>query len=162
MRTHSGQGMLNQSCRFEHNFQAQKPLVWPENSTETKFCAVVSFPGGTEDPEDGGDLIQTAIRETTEEIGLSRDKIQVLGMFDEAMSINGLYVTPVIAFCGDYESEALKPSPDEIADIFCVTLADLTAPGARIEESLARGKVARFVKSPYPVRRKHNPSFFIT
>jgi 8-oxo-dGTP pyrophosphatase MutT (NUDIX family) len=112
----------------------------------------VSFPGGTEDPEDAGDMVETALRETAEEIGLERSKIQVMGLFDEALSINGLYVTPVVAFCGDYEPESFKPSQDEIDDIFVVTIEDLTAPGARLEENLRRGKIARFVKCPYPVR----------
>lgn len=116
------------------------------------FRVLVSFPGGTEDPEDAGNMIETALRETLEEIGLDRSRIQVLGPFDEAMSINGLHVTPVLAFCGEYDPKFLKPNKDEIADIFVVTIADLTSPGARIDEQLKRGKVARFIKSPYPVR----------
>lgn len=97
-------------------------------------------------------MVETAIRETVEEIGLPRDRIRVIGMLDEALSINGLYVTPVLAFCGDYQPETLVLSKEEIADVFCVTLEGLTAPGARIDEELRRGKVARFVNGPYPVR----------
>jgi 8-oxo-dGTP pyrophosphatase MutT (NUDIX family) len=50
----------------------------------------VSFPGGGEDPEDGGDLVETALRETHEEIGIHRSDIRVLGLFDECLSIHGI------------------------------------------------------------------------
>jgi len=103
----------------------------------------VSFPGGVEEAEDLGDPVVTALRETNEEIGLNRESIQVLGLFDEALSINSLLgasakrafglawlillhlVTPVIGFIGNFEGSVhnyVKTNPDEIEDVFAVLL----------------------------------------
>src|SRR5262245_24450072 len=48
----------------------------------------ISFPGGIQDSSDR-DLLQTALRETWEEIGLAPQAIQILGEFDEYWSITG-------------------------------------------------------------------------
>ena len=42
----------------------------------------ISFPGGARDPEDR-DSLETALRETEEEMGIKRDDITVLGEMDE-------------------------------------------------------------------------------
>jgi 8-oxo-dGTP pyrophosphatase MutT (NUDIX family) len=44
---------------------------------------VVSFPGGLTQPEDSDNVIQTAIRETEEEIGIGRNNITILGKFHD-------------------------------------------------------------------------------
>jgi hypothetical protein len=64
-------------------------------------------------------------------------------------------VTPVVGFLGDMNQQkvdALPKSVEEIDAVFHVTLENLTGPGCRVDEKLGRGVVARFVKSPYPVR----------
>jgi 8-oxo-dGTP pyrophosphatase MutT (NUDIX family) len=38
----------------------------------------LAFPGGRPEPEDDGSLLETAFRETKEEIGLERDRIRIL------------------------------------------------------------------------------------
>ncbi|HLP50998.1 MAG TPA: CoA pyrophosphatase [Chitinophagales bacterium] len=47
----------------------------------------MSFPGGKKDEEDN-DLVQTALRETEEEIGLDRNRIEIIGRLSE------LYIPP--------------------------------------------------------------------
>lgn len=51
----------------------------------------VSFPGGGYDSSDA-DFLETAFRETEEEIGITRDKIEILGEFDEYISVMGYHV----------------------------------------------------------------------
>src|SRR5438093_13788813 len=55
----------------------------------------ISFPGGV--AENNETLRRTALRETWEEIGLTSDRIEVLGEFDEYLSVTGLIVTPFLA-----------------------------------------------------------------
>ena len=77
----------------------------------------ISFPGGVQDAADEG-LLQTALRETHEEIGLQSDRVFVLGEFDEYLSITGLVVTPFLGWIS--EPLELRPNPDEVDEILKV------------------------------------------
>lgn len=59
------------------------------------YAGQVCFPGGQQDPEDGGDDVVTALRETREEVGLA-DDVQPLGRLPSLMSATGLVVTPIV------------------------------------------------------------------
>ncbi|HEY6837866.1 MAG TPA: CoA pyrophosphatase, partial [Geobacteraceae bacterium] len=61
----------------------------------------ISFPGGVRQPEDG-DLLQTALRETWEEVGIAPAAVTVLGALDDVYSIHDYVVTPYVGiFPGD-------------------------------------------------------------
>jgi len=51
----------------------------------------VSFPGGGYDSSDKS-FLETALRETMEEVGIAPEEIEVLGEFDEYISIMGYHV----------------------------------------------------------------------
>jgi len=79
----------------------------------------ISFPGGVS--ERGETLGRTALRETWEEIGLASDKIEVLGEFDEYLSVTGLIVT---SFAARIEYPfVLKPNPREVEQVLHVPLS---------------------------------------
>jgi len=68
----------------------------------------MSFPGGKKDIEDK-DLIVTALRETTEEVGIDSTKIEIIGSLTELYIIaSNFNVLPVIG--------VLKEVPEFIAD----------------------------------------------
>ena len=77
----------------------------------------ISFPGGIQEDSDQN-LLQTALRETWEEIGLASESINILGEFDEYLSITGLIVTPFAAWIGGPLN--LAPNPDEVDEILKV------------------------------------------
>ena len=77
----------------------------------------ISFPGGmrnsTEEP-----LVQTALRETQEEIGIFDNQIRILGQFDEYLSTTKLIVTP---FVGRIEPPlVIQKNPEEVEDVIKV------------------------------------------
>ena len=77
----------------------------------------ISFPGGmrnsTEEP-----LVQTALRETQEEIGISDNQIRILGQFDEYLSTTKLIVTP---FVGRIEPPlVIQKNPEEVEEVIKV------------------------------------------
>ena len=56
----------------------------------------ISFPGGVRDEGDP-DLLTTALRETQEEIGLSPERVEVLGVLDPVSTVTGYWINPFVA-----------------------------------------------------------------
>jgi 8-oxo-dGTP pyrophosphatase MutT (NUDIX family) len=87
----------------------------------------VSFPGGVVDAGDG-DVVETALRETEEEIGISRQEVTVLGVLEDLATPTGFLITPVVGVLKHLP--ALRVNADEVAEAFTVPLAFLADPGS--------------------------------
>jgi 8-oxo-dGTP pyrophosphatase MutT (NUDIX family) len=131
---------LLQLAESEHNYKHPSPLksaavlialVESENGEGLQVLLTkrashlrhhpsqVSFPGGKVEKEDKT-LIDTALRETFEEIGLSREAITVVGQLPPYQTISGFQVTPVIAIVT--RSQTYQMDKNEVAEIFQVPL----------------------------------------
>ena len=73
-------------------------VVMTEKPKHMKFHAgEISFPGGKLDSNDS-DLLETALRETSEEIGLTIYKEQVIGQLEPVVTLNsGFLILPFIS-----------------------------------------------------------------
>jgi 8-oxo-dGTP pyrophosphatase MutT (NUDIX family) len=90
----------------------------------------ISFPGGLRHDEDA-DLLETALRETEEELGLARTDVDVLGSLDPFLTYTtGFWVTPVV---GAVDDPSFTPNPAEIAEVLEFPLARLDAVEAEVE-----------------------------
>lgn len=79
----------------------------------------VAFPGGMREAEDAS-LIDTALRETYEEIGLAPADVRILGQLEPVVSITNFSITPVVGyFTWPY---TYNPSPFEVSRIFSIPL----------------------------------------
>ncbi|HYF58065.1 MAG TPA: CoA pyrophosphatase [Burkholderiaceae bacterium] len=85
----------------------------------------VAFPGGATEPGDASPVI-TALRETEEEVGLPRERVEVLGAMPRYLTGSGFAVTPVVGLVA--EPPTLAPDPNEVAETFEVPLAFLMDP----------------------------------
>jgi 8-oxo-dGTP pyrophosphatase MutT (NUDIX family) len=91
----------------------------------------VSFPGGGQDP--GEVLVQTALREAHEEIGLDPVNVEIIGELDHLATV--MSRSFIVPFVGALPGRpALVPSPAEVELILHVPLADLLDPDAYHEE----------------------------
>ncbi len=79
----------------------------------------VSFPGGKAEKEDSS-LIETALREAYEEIGLAPESAKVVGQLPAYETISGFHVTPVIAIVTNKQTYQIDEN--EVAEIFQVPL----------------------------------------
>lgn len=88
----------------------------------------VSFPGGKRDPEDNS-IVDTAVREMEEELGLERSCVQVWAQMPAFPDRTGKKaVTPVIGFLGEIDVNSLKLNPEEVESVFTLSLAHVCNP----------------------------------
>ena len=110
----------------------------------------ISFPGGSVEAVDR-DSIDTALRETEEEVGLPRDYVEVIGRLDTYITGTGFEVTPVVGLVrAPYPA---KPDPFEVAEIFEVPLDFVIDPLHHERHSRdVRGRTRSFYVVPYQNR----------
>ena len=104
--------------------QGQYHVLLTERSEEVNFHkGQVCFPGGTREPSDSS-LLQTALREAEEEIGLRAQDVEILGEFDDSVTLTSDYViSPFVAFIP--HPYPLRADGREIREIFSVPLSFL-------------------------------------
>lgn len=83
----------------------------------------ISFPGGVFSKDEDEDLLQTALRETQEEIGVDRKDIDIVGPISDIETITGFLITPYVGFI-PYPYD-FNPNPDEIDKIIEVPVKDI-------------------------------------
>lgn len=74
----------------------------------------VSFPGGAVDELDRN-IVSTALRETEEEIGLTANQVEILGILDDITIPTGFVVTPVVGLIEHVPT--LKLSATEVESV---------------------------------------------
>ncbi|XP_002736307.1 peroxisomal coenzyme A diphosphatase NUDT7-like [Saccoglossus kowalevskii] len=79
----------------------------------------VAFPGGKMDERDS-DLLETALRESWEEIGLPRDKVEIVCQGMPFSFLNNVVVTPFIGFI-DSDFSPIQ-NKREVSDIFSMPI----------------------------------------
>ena len=110
----------------------------------------VCFPGGRLDDTDRGP-IDAALRETSEEIGLRREYIDIAGVLDGYETVTGYGVTPVVAFVRPGFDLALDAF--EVAEVFEVPLAYfLDEASRRIHSGTRNGRRRYFYAFEYEGR----------
>ncbi|MGH9399777.1 MAG: NUDIX hydrolase [Thermoanaerobaculia bacterium] len=85
----------------------------------------ISFPGGTEEPQDES-LFATAMRESEEEIGLARGDAIPLGSLSPMVTSTSFYVEPFVAAIP--QPYVFRPQESEIAEIIEAPVAALSDP----------------------------------
>ena len=107
----------------------------------------ISFPGGRVEDDDENH-IETALRESEEEIGLDRGEVEIVGRLDTYVTRTGFSVTPVIGFLRP--PLELTACPIEVAEIFEVPLAFVLDRANQERHSREwQGKTRHFFVLPY-------------
>ena len=102
----------------------------------------VSFPGGMSEERDTS-LVETALRESEEEIGLRKESVNIVGSLDTMVSRFNISVTP---FVGIIPVETkLSSSSEEIEAFFKVPLPFLLDDNRFRNDPVKRGKKTFYV-----------------
>jgi 8-oxo-dGTP pyrophosphatase MutT (NUDIX family) len=145
------------STRIRHQYKRQKragilvPFIF-EDGQEPRLLLTrrtdqlsshkgeVAFPGGMMDADDQT-IIETALREAEEEVGLPRENVTVIGLLDDLISKNiEIMVTPSIGVITT-PPETWTPNPSEVAKVFEIPLSMLyEAHRWRIEQKVWKTK----------------------
>ncbi len=113
----------------------------------TEHAGQVSFPGGRADPGDV-DVVDTALREAEEEVGLARASVQVLGPLNTYSTVSSFVVTPIVGLIRP--PFALAPDPSEVAEAFEVPLQFLMTPAHHQRHAMEYEGVKRqFLSMPW-------------
>jgi 8-oxo-dGTP pyrophosphatase MutT (NUDIX family) len=108
----------------------------------------VAFPGGQADEADDGP-VDTALRETEEEVGIGRGHVEVIGQLPLYRTVTNFDVTPVVALVRpDF---MLKLDTFEVAEAFEVPLQFLMTPAHHRRHTFeSAGHRREFLSMPYP------------
>ncbi len=110
----------------------------------------IAFPGGRRQAEDI-DATATALRETEEEVGLTRDFIDVVGSLDLYRTGTGYQITPIVGIVTP--GFTMRADPREVADVFEVPLDHfLDERNHRIDSRVWQGRERRYYAMPYGER----------
>jgi 8-oxo-dGTP pyrophosphatase MutT (NUDIX family) len=110
----------------------------------------ISFPGGRSDAGDSTPE-RTALREAEEEVGISADRVEILGRLPEYRTSTGYSVTPIVGWAEP--PLTFRPDPHEVADVFEVPLAFLLDSGNhRYESAFYKGRMRKYWAMPYGER----------
>lgn len=106
----------------------------------------VSFPGGRVEAHDR-DATDTALRETEEEIGLPRHRVEIAGALDTCLTGTGFSVVPLVGFVEpplDIDRDLVLDS-FEVAEAFEVPLDHVLDPAnCKRRRAIARGRRREF------------------
>jgi 8-oxo-dGTP pyrophosphatase MutT (NUDIX family) len=96
-------------------------LLLTRRAAHLKFhSGQVSFPGGRVDEGDRAPE-ETALREAWEEVGLPRERVELIGRLPEYLTGTGYRITPVVGILTP--PLALRPHPGEVDEVFEIPLA---------------------------------------
>ncbi len=82
----------------------------------------IGFPGGMADPAFDDGPVDTALRETSEELGIPRESMRVLGRLDSLLTRLGHRIDVVVG-CTPLSLAEMSPNPAEVAHLFSLPVS---------------------------------------
>jgi 8-oxo-dGTP pyrophosphatase MutT (NUDIX family) len=133
------------------NHPAGQAVVFTQRTAHlSDHAGQISFPGGRCDAEDRTPE-RTALREAEEEIGLTPERVEVLGRLPDYHTGTGYRVSPVVGWAEG--PLAYRPDPHEVEEVFEVPLAFLLdTRNHRYESAFQRGHRRHYWALPYGER----------
>ncbi len=97
-------------------------ILFQKRSAHIRQGGEICFPGGRFDEEMDGNFKTTALRETCEEIGISEEKITVLGSPGTLITPMNVLIQTYIGILDIVSLDELNPNRDEVEELFTISL----------------------------------------
>jgi 8-oxo-dGTP pyrophosphatase MutT (NUDIX family) len=125
------------------------PLLMRGNTLEMLFTrrtdtvlthkGQISFPGGQQEESDA-ETVETALRESYEEIGLEPSRVTVLGELDDVFTaVSSFVITPVVGLV-EGGIDDLRLAPDEVKSVLMVPVNRLLDADVHTTETRSVGE----------------------
>jgi 8-oxo-dGTP pyrophosphatase MutT (NUDIX family) len=119
--------------------EALEMLLTRRTDTVLTHKGQISFPGGQREETDV-ETVETALRESYEEVGLEPSRVTVLGELDDVFTaVSSFVITPVVGLV-EGGIEDLRPAPDEVKSLLMVPIDRLLDPAVHSMETRSVGE----------------------
>ncbi|HEY6906402.1 MAG TPA: CoA pyrophosphatase [Ignavibacteriaceae bacterium] len=98
-------------------------LLFEKRAANIRQGGEICFPGGEYDPKYDRNFTDTALRETIEELGIDRERINVLGILDTVIGPMGVTVDSCIATLNIKNIDELNFDKTEVEKVFLVPVS---------------------------------------
>ena len=117
-------------------------VLTKRSRTLNSHAGQLSFPGGKPHPEDAGP-VDTALRETWEEVGIQPSQVEVMGFLPVIRTVR--FSLPLLGVVARIEGRPVfTPSPDEVERILTPSLECLADPHSWLDRSWAGVPISFF------------------
>lgn len=98
-------------------------FVFEKRATTIRQAGEICFPGGKFDPAQDVSFRDTAIRETVEELGVSSDKLRIVGNLDTVVATMGATVDAFLGILDLGDLEDLQINHQEVEKVFLIPVS---------------------------------------
>ncbi|WP_027339259.1 NUDIX hydrolase [Halonatronum saccharophilum] len=105
------------------NLKGEYYLLFQLRAESIRQGGEISFPGGRYEKEVDVDYQAAAIRECVEELGIAREKIEVIGRLDTMVTPMGIIIEPFIGFLHISSLDQFDINKDEVERVFALPLS---------------------------------------
>lgn len=98
-------------------------FVFQKRNSQIRQGGEVSFPGGIFDPELDNSFEETSLRETFEELGITAEKVTLLGGLDTLVHPNGLTIHAFLGVANISGIDEMTINTSEVEYVFTVPVA---------------------------------------
>lgn len=109
------------------NISGRDHFVFQKRSAKIRQGGEICFPGGKIDKNDKSPL-ETALRETKEELGLDKSMITVIGQMDTIFAPIGATVDAFLGYIDKFDINEIKENKEEVEEVIILPVDDFKNP----------------------------------
>ena len=103
------------------NLEGKEHIVFEKRALKIRQGGEISFPGGKFEEKDGSSK-ETAIRETVEELGIEREKIDVIGKYGTLINASGMLLDVYVGYINIEKIEEFNFNKEEVEKLVVVPM----------------------------------------